>query len=341
MKRFTLSFVVLAMLVAGTFSFASGARTHIIRYGDTLWDLSIQYYQTPFHWEDIMRANPTLEGVEYLRPGEELIIPDIYGETVMMSQGYDYEAAVYTTSSSSSRPLLSRLVLETAGMVTATSPQPSGYVIDTDLEEEDPFDDINSYPGDLLAIDIGSNDGVSDGMVYKLYKDGEPVYHPVTGALLGELIRVSGVCRVIDADPTSSVALLEHAYLPVTYGDFLLPYNAASPIPVASSQTVEDIDAYVIAFRDPHAERAYSYDILYVDKGSQQGLQPGDVYAMYRYGEQVVAPDAQTVQEPDVPVAEMIVLDTTGNTAAMMVFSISTSDLIRVGDRIELVREQL
>ncbi|OPL17959.1 MAG: hypothetical protein AVO35_07305 [Candidatus Aegiribacteria sp. MLS_C] len=341
MKRYALTLGVLAVLAVGTLSTANAARTHIIRYGDTLWDLSIQYYSTPFNWEDIMRANPSLEGVEYLRPGEELIIPDIYGETVQLSQASEYPSGVYTTSGSSSRPMLSRLVLETTGMVTDTPPQPSGYVIDTDLEEEDPFDDIHSYPGDLLAIDIGQSDGVQQDMVFRLCKTGGPVYHPETGADLGEVIRVSGVCRVVDVDPNSSVALLEHAYLPVTYGDFLLPYDAAEPVPVATAQTVENLDAYVIAFRDPQSERAYSFDVLYIDRGSLQGLQPGDIYAMFRYGDQVLSPDSRTLQEPDVPVAEMIVLDTTDDTAAMLVFSISTSDLIRIGDRIELVREQL
>lgn len=341
MKRYALTLALVAVIAAGTVSTAGAARTHMIRYGDTLWDLSIQYYSTPFHWEDIMRANPSLEGVEYLRPGEELIIPEIYGETVLLTRATDYSAGVYTTSGSSSRPLLSRLVLETSGMVTDTPPQPSGYVVDTDIEEEDPFEDIRSYPGDLLAIDIGSSDGVQRNMVFKLCKTGEPVYHPATGADLGEVIRVSGVCRVIDVDPNSSVVLLEHAYLPVTYGDFLLPYDAAAPIPVSASQTVEELDACVIAFRDPQLERAYSYDVIYIDRGSLQGLRPGDIFNMYRYGDEVVSPDSRTVRVPDVAIAEIIVLDTTDDSAAVLVLSVSTSDLIRIGDVIELVREQI
>jgi hypothetical protein len=340
MKRFTLVLSVLAILLTGTFSIASGARTHYIRYGDTLWDLSMQYYDNPFYWDKILSANPGVE-VRYLQPGTELIIPDIFGEMAIVDQGTLYAGGIYTTSSSSSRPLISRLVLETAGMVTDTPLQPSGYVIDTDLEEEDPFEDINSYPGDLLAIDIGWDDGVQPDMVYKLYKHGEAVRHPVTGALLGDVYRVSGVCRVVDTDQGSSVALLEHSYIPVTYGDMLVPYNAASPIPVASSETVEDLDAYVLAFQDAEMERIYSYDVAYIDRGSSDGLRPGDIYCMYKYGEQVMDPAGGTEVTPDVQVAELIVLNTTDDTAAVMVFSVSTSDLVRIGDRIELIRRQL
>ncbi|MBN2587097.1 MAG: hypothetical protein JXR55_07370, partial [Candidatus Fermentibacteraceae bacterium] len=124
-------------------------------------------------------------------------------------------------------------------------------------------------------------------------------------------------------------------------GDMLVPYNAASPIPVASSGTAEDLDAYVLAFQDEGLERIYSYDVAYIDRGSSDGLRPGDVYGMYKYGQQVMDPAGGTEVTPDVQVAELIVLDTTDETAAVMIFSVSTSDLVRIGDRIELIRRQL
>lgn len=342
MKRMMKVLPVLVLLVTGAVTVASSARTHYIRYGDTLWELSIHYYDTPFYWDEILRANPTVRGVEYLIPGEELIIPDIYGETMIgLEQEVVHAGGIYTTSGSSSRPMLSRLILETAGMVTETPPAPSGYVIETDLEEEDPFEDLNSYPGDMLAIDIGQDDGVQPGMIYKIYKTGEEIRHPVTGALMGNVIRASGVCRVVETDPSASTVLVEHAYLPVNDGDFLVPYRAESPIPVATSETVDQLDAYVLAFQDPDMERVYSYDVIYIDRGSADGLNPGDIYTMYKYGHQVLSPTGQTEELPDVPVSRMIVLDTTEDTAAAMIFAVSTSDLIRTGDRIELTRRGL
>jgi hypothetical protein len=342
MKRFTLMISVLVVLLAGTFTAAFGARTHYIRYGDTLWELSIQYYDNPFYWEEILRANPTVRGVEYLIPGEELIIPDLYGEMIS-HEIYDpiYSGSMYTTSGTSSRPLLSRLVLETSGMVTATLPTPSGYVLDTDIEEEDPFEDYDSYTGDLVGISIGGSDGVEPDMIYRIFEVGEAVVHPVSGALLGNVVRVAGICRVLDVDATSSVALLEHSNMPVNAGDFLLPYDPEDPIPVTTSETVDEIEAYVIAFQDPDLEVAYSYDIIYIDRGSSDGLKPGDIFNMYKYGAVVTSPDGSTETLPDIPVSQLIILETQGNTSAAMVYAISTTDLIVNGDRLELVRRQI
>jgi len=103
MKSFTVSLSVLILLIGAAFSVTAAARTHYVRYGDTLWELSIYYYNTPFHWEDILNANPFLEGAEYLQPGSELILPDISGITIT-SGAYDSGySGIYTTSGASSR----------------------------------------------------------------------------------------------------------------------------------------------------------------------------------------------------------------------------------------------
>ena len=337
MKKIAVMLPVLVLL-AGALVTVDAARTHVIRYGDTLWDLSIRYYNTPFHWEDILEANPTAE-VRYLMPGEELMIPDIYATH---TSSYDSEfTGAYITSATSSRSLLSRLVLETAGMVTDDPPDPVSYIIDTDVEEMDEFSDEFTFSGDLIAIDIGQDQGVEINRVYKIYERGEEIRHPRTGALIGNVIRVAGVCRVIDTDPSSSIALLEHCYIPVNIGDFLVPYSSSAPVEVSTSDVVEELDAYVLAFRDKDLERAYSYDVVYIDRGSEDGLQPGDIYTMYKYGETLHSPSGEMVTTPDVELSELIILDTRQETSAAMIFSISTSELISVGDRIEIIRKQM
>ncbi|NOQ22648.1 MAG: LysM peptidoglycan-binding domain-containing protein [Candidatus Aegiribacteria sp.] len=341
MKSFTVILSVLILLIGAVFSVSAAARTHYVRYGDTLWELSIHYYNTPFHWEDILNANPFLEGVEYLQPGSELILPDISGTTITQQAFDSGFSGVYITSGTSSRPILSRLILETAGMVTSDPPDAVSYIIELDVENEEEYSGLASYPGDLVAIDIGRDQGVMIDMVYKIYETGEEVRHPQTGITLGNVIRVAGVCRVIDTSISSSVVLIEHAFLPVITGDFLVPYTSSAPIPVAGSIVVEDIDAYIIAFKNPDLERAYSYDIVYIDRGTDDGLSPGDIFSMFKYGHEVVSPSGATVMTPDLPISELIIVETLQNTSAALITSVSTTDLVCIGDKIELIRKQL
>ena len=340
MKSFTVTLSVIILLIGAAFTVTAAARTHYVRHGDTLWDLSIRYYDNPFHWESILNANPTIVGVEYLQPGSELIIPDIYSITT--SGTYTESGSnIYTTAGTSSRPLLSRLLLETAGMVTSNPPAPVAYIIETGIDEYDYYGELVAYPGDVIALDIGQNQGVQVENVYKILETGEEVRHPQSGILLGNVIRVAGVCRVIDTTPSSSAAILEHGYLPVNTGDYLIPYTSSAPIPVMSSDVIESMDAYVIALQDPYLDKAYSYDVVYIDKGASDGLEPGDIFTIYKYGHEVLSPSGETVDTPDIPVSELIILDTEPNSASVLIFSIASSELVQIGDRIELIKKQL
>ncbi len=342
MKSFTVSLSVLILLIGAAFSVTAAERTHYVRYGDTLWELSIYYYNTPFHWEDILNANPFLEGVEYLQPGTELVLPDISGIT-LTQQAYDsgFSEGVYTTSGTSSRPLISSLTLATAGMVTNDPPDALGYIIELNVNDQEMAFVSDVYPGDQVAIDIGQNQGVTAETVYKIYAIGEEVRHPQTGIILGNVVRVAGVCRVTETSLSSSVAMIEHAYIPVSAGDLLVPYTSTTPVPVMGSAVAEDIDAYVLAFRDPDLSRVYSYDVIYIDKGTVDGLSSGDIFNMFNYGHEILSPSGSTVMTTDLAVCELIILETQTNTSAAMITSISTTDLVQIGDRIELIRKQL
>ena len=340
MRGLTVTVSIFIVFLASVFSTVMADRMHQINYGDTLWDLSIRYYNTPFHWEDILQANESLEGVEFLRPGSELIIPDIYSTTVSTSGG-NTSVDIYTTSLASSRSLLSRLLLETTGMVTDDPPAAVCYVVGINVEHVNEYASEIALPGNMIAMDIGQNQGVEIGRVYKIYNIGEEVQHPETGEILGKVFRVAGVCRVVRTSPTASVALIEHAYLPIVTGDFLVPYTSTAPVEVSSNGVVSGMDAWVIAFQDPDTERAYAFDIVFLDRGSEDGLQPGDIFNMYRYGQLFDSPTETTVVTPNIPVSSLIILSTTNENSAAMIFSSSSIDLIEIGDRIELAREQL
>jgi hypothetical protein len=53
-------------------------REHVVRRGDTLWDLARTYLDNPFHWPRIFEANrQVVEDPHWIYPAERLIIPPI------------------------------------------------------------------------------------------------------------------------------------------------------------------------------------------------------------------------------------------------------------------------
>lgn len=45
---------------------------HVVKQGDTLWDLSGQYYQNPWNWPQVWSYNPQVKDPHWIYPGDEL-----------------------------------------------------------------------------------------------------------------------------------------------------------------------------------------------------------------------------------------------------------------------------
>lgn len=59
--------------------------------------------------------------------------------------------------------------------------------------------------GETLKIDIGNDKGVKKGLRLKVFKEGTPFYHPVTGEFVGYIDQYKGIIEVIKVGSNSSV----------------------------------------------------------------------------------------------------------------------------------------
>lgn len=319
---------------------ASQAGVYEVGYGDTLWDISTWFYGTPQKWPDILEANPDVRGAEYLIPGMILMIPDAQtGYTDSGYGTYSTEIPAGAVIIRSSESILSRLQREAAGYVTYEPFSPLGHIIETNAEEEGVYRHLTAIPGDILELDIGAGEGIEEGRAFHILRSGETVEDPETGNR-GTIIRVAGVCRVTHTTPSTSIAKLEHCYLPVTAGDAVVPYQAAGDIRINNEPSTDHGSLWVLGFRDPDRSQGYTYDVVYLSAGDQQGIKPGDVFTSYASGEQRRDADGNWISTADLPIADLVVLTTESRTCAAMIVSSRTPNLIGTGDRLFLTRSQ-
>ncbi len=311
---------------------------YMVGYGDTLWDLAVRFYGDPQRWEEILQANPELSGPGSLQPGETIVIPGAEGGIAQSSESMVNYSTVTVPNRAANVPMLSRLRIETAGWVATDPLDPRGYVVEVDAEEASSQRRQIAIMGDLVELDMGTDEGVEPGSVFQLLREAEMVNDPETGSHFGQVIRVVGVCRVLESHAETSVAKLEHAYLPVEVGDVVAPYEPAGDVSINPQPVVSDMTAYVVGLRKPEFRDAFPYDVVYIDRGSSDNLSVGDMFAAYEYGESVVTPAGETVETADIPVVEMVILSTRPQSSSVLISGSLNSDLVQVGERIHLVR---
>jgi hypothetical protein len=79
-----------------------------------------------------------------------------------------------------------------ARKITESLPLVDGYIIKID--------------GQQLILDVGRNGGLKKGMKCVIYREGEPIKHPITGEILGKETTVLGEVLVIDSFEKYSVS---------------------------------------------------------------------------------------------------------------------------------------
>jgi len=254
-----------------------GVKVHIIQKGDTLWDLSQQYFGNPRLWPSLHQANSYIQNPNLIYPGdplrldvgivvdEQTISGDLNGEEMAASdefgeledfgdaEGEDGNGELVNDRSETTSFLdgASEFVILPAGdrsdMECSTYLYPAGSA-SSDL----PFDlriagseheDIELLgTGTVVYLNQGENKGIFPGSMYSIRRAVRPVYLPKEigkGAFMGIAIDQVGKLRILAVQAQSSTAIIDEACTEVLISDFLVPYEQ-EPIPLITELPADD-----------------------------------------------------------------------------------------------------
>jgi hypothetical protein len=337
-------------------TYPPGARTHVIRQGDTLWGLAQQYYGNGYLWPQLWESNTWITDAHWIYPGDVLLVEGEAGVPQVVRDTDVGPAIVDDSDMFAAEPLESGIPV--ARIIPAGSPIPLatesdiycyGYIGHPDeplpnrVESHEELDTKyvpNAVPempgsattGDLIYVRGGAHTGLVAGDTYLAVEPGDLVYHPETGALIGRKYQYVGQIRILCTEDGQSRAVVVQACREISIGARLKPLPQL-PIPIARIPELPE-------WCDPPSGRTNGHivdsrewtlglvegNLVQIDLGRDHRLEAGDFLTVFR--------PSPRADQPRMVLGQIGILTTEATTATAIVLTARREMFI--GDQVEL-----
>lgn len=329
--------------------------THIVKEGDTLWDIAGFYYQNPFLWPYIWRANlEKISDPHWIYPEQQLLVPPV-PETTMAAESIpiappetmvlapaetippEGPETIYYAPPPTKEEIEVSFIAPEERIFSEELVRRVGYIAEEELipfgsiiKSEPEYKQIASFM--KVYIEYGANE-VKVGDVYVIYRLGDDISHPVTGQHYGRLVEILGLLKVEDVAEGGARAIVTVSHDVIKPGDLLMPYVKFDiPTKITLKQTERLVEGFVVYVKSK-TPLTMNHTVAFIDQGTNNEIMAGDVFRIYEkkeYGGRVL---------PDLIVAELVVVSPKANTSACLVSWRRLNTKVEPKDKIRLQME--
>ena len=158
---------------------------------------------------------------------------------------------------------------------------------------------VDMFTGDIVYLQGGSKQGLKPGSLFTIIAPERPVVHPVTAETFGSFYQYLGRIRVLSVQEDTAIGEIVHSCDAVRVGSRLKPFEP-EPVPLGRTTPMRPVNMPVAAekLKDSPAI-IYSRDdiislgqdhVVFIDRGSDQNVTPGDVFTIYRSNDRGLPP---------------------------------------------------
>ena len=325
---------------------------HVVRPADTLWDISDAYLGTPWVWPSIWEDNRDIANPHLIEPGDRIWITPTQMRRVTAA-----EAAVLL-SNLPPEPAAAEefgVALQEPELPVPVEPEvaPEIPVVPEERSTQDVADRERAglisprqlasaatiVGSDAVRVLLSQEDeifvGLGEGQVevgdqFTIFRTHEKVFDPDTGALLGYHVEILGWLEIEGVFPETARARIRMSTGGVEVGDHLIPREPL-PARIAVQESPQGIEGKISFFPQERVLMGFN-DFVYLNRGSDDGLQVGSPLEVYRAGYPVrEASRGKNVQVPDRVVAQLLVVRA-DEEASVALVTFSKTELA-MGDR--------
>jgi LysM repeat protein len=306
---------------------------YVIKQGDTLWGLSERFIKDPKYWPHMWAKNREITNPHLIYPGQKLrVFPDRL-EFVPKEQVAVAGAQKAAPAAAASTEQMQQVAAEKSYPIYGSE----GFLLEKDLVPTGAVIRINhdrilAASDDIAYTDIGADQGVKGGEKFSVFRRDITVKHPLTGDIMGTKIIPLGVLQLSDIEPKYSRAIISKSSREIGPGAYLMPYKEKLRREISLKAATSELSGYIVESYSG-ASIIAAGDTVYIDLGSAQGAEPGNMLYIVRD----VTLDHRhiwnrTDKLPQELLGAVVVLETGNQVSTCLV--VKSIDAIYKGDRI-------
>lgn len=303
---------------------------YVIKQGDTLWGLSERFIKDPNYWPNMWSKNSQVTNPHFIYPGQKIrVFPDRLEFVPKEQTAATPQKAVPAKDVEMLQEFAaerSYSVFGSEGFLMEKDVKPAGILIGVQNDR------ILAGDDDIVLTDIGTAQGAKGGEKYSIFRKDSTVTHPITSEVMGTKIIPLGTLQLTDLERRSSRAVVSRVTREISPGSYLIPYKESRRREISLKMATRELKGYILDSFSGISIIAAG-DIVYIDLGSAQGAEPGnmlyivrDVTLDQRYAE------GRIDKLPQELLGALVILETGKKVATALV--VKSIDAIYKGDRL-------
>ena len=278
---------------------------YIVQPGDTLWDLSQQFSDSPWLWPEMWNENQQITNPHLIYPGDRI---KLYRRTDVN------RVQTAAPGPMSAGKTFTYRDIDAVGFIRKTALEPSGIIIDIQRSKTlaSDYDEIYIMPetGHLFAA----------GEKYTVYRTlQKAIRDNETNAYIGIQHLLLGVIEIVNVTPDVVVGKVAKSFRAIELDDMVTPY-LKRPEVIGIKESVPGLKGKLIASED-HLRLISQDRTAFINKGEFDGIEPGQYYTVYIQKKNRVVSNGRekNINLPPQKLGSVLVLLTEENTATALV----------------------
>jgi hypothetical protein len=254
---------------------------HVVVKGDTLWDISGRFLSYPWQWPDIWEANPQIENPHLIYPGDVISLTYKDGRPILSLARGGRNVKLSPTIRESRRddaiapiPLDAiQQFLSRPRVVSEDQINQAAYVVSSQDQH------LVTGTGNRIYV---RGVGEPETSKFLVFRPGGAYLDPDTEDILGyEALHVGDIVLERLGDPAT--ALIVKSNREILAGDRVMPSEEEEYPDFIPHAPAGMVDGNIISVLDGVSQIG-QYQVIVVNRGASDGLEPGHVLAIYQAG---------------------------------------------------------